>query len=134
MKASLALWSAVKLSVSILLVFVCIYAVGLSIKVEGSFGFCPRAIWNGEKPYTFASEFLTFIYHDSAKLISMFDSSRTLSNMSTIIMLCLSTKPVLNDASAAVNFNTIFIDSHISIKLEFPNSPPLSDKNFSGVP
>lgn len=134
MKASLALWSAVKLSVSILLVFVCIYAVGLSMKVEGSFGFFPRAIWNGEKPYTFASQFLTFIYHDSAKLMSMFDSLRTLSNMSAIIMLCLSTKPVLNGASAAVNLNIIFIDSHISIKLEFANSAPLSDKNFSGVP
>ena len=63
------------------------------MKVEGSFGFCPRASYNGEKPCTFASEFVGFTHHDNAKLISMFDSSRNLSDMSAIIKLCLSTKP-----------------------------------------
>ena len=48
------------------------------MKIEGSFGFCPIASCKGEKPCTFASEFVVFLHNDNAKLISMFDSSRNL--------------------------------------------------------
>ena len=117
MKASLPLCSAAKLSVNILLVFVCIFAGGLSMKVEGSFGFCLRAIQNGEKPCRFASELFAFIHHDNVKLISIFDSSRTLSSMSAIIKLCLSTQPLLNGASAVLSLNTILICTYLGILL-----------------
>lgn len=56
-KSSLALWSVVKLSFNKLLVFVSISAGGVLLKVEGSFGFCLRASWNGEKPGVFANEY-----------------------------------------------------------------------------
>ena len=125
MKASLPLWRAVKLFLSILLVIVCIFDGGLSMKVEGSFERCSTASWNGEKPCTFASEFFAFMHHNNVKLISMFDSSKTLSSMSAIIKLCLSTQPPLNGASVVVSLNTILI-LHISIKLELVNSPLLS--------
>ena len=135
MKASLALWIAVavKFSVNILLLFVCIYAGCLLIKVEGSFGFSPRASWNWEKPWTFTTEFFALIYYDNAKLIPIFDSSRTLCNISPIIKLCLSTKPFLNGAFAVLSLNTILINFHISIKSEFANSPRLSDKFYYGI-
>lgn len=109
MKASLPLWRAVKLFLSILLVIACILDGGLSIKVEGSFKCCSTASWNGEKPCRFASEFFAFMHHNNVKLISMFDSSRTLSSMSAIFKLCLSTQPPLNGASATVSLNTILI-------------------------
>ena len=47
LKACFALRSAIKWPANILLVFVCIYAGDLSIQIEGIFGFCPRASWNG---------------------------------------------------------------------------------------
>ena len=101
---------------------VCIFTGELLVNLEGSFGFCSRASRNGEKARTFASEFFAFIHHNNVKLISMFDSSRTLSSMSAIIKLCLSTQPLLNGASAAVLLECCLL---ISIKLELANSPLL---------
>ena len=48
--------------------------------------------------------------------------------------LCLSTRPLLNDDSAAVTFTVIFMASHISKYSAFANSPPLSVQNFSEEP
>ena len=56
--ASLALCKAARLSVRILLVLEGVNAGGLSINVDVSFRFCPRASWKGENPWAFTSEFL----------------------------------------------------------------------------
>ena len=57
-----------------------------------------------------------FIHHGSAKLMLMFDSSTTLSNISAIINVFHSTRSLLDGASAVVSLNTIFVDWHISVK------------------
>ena len=52
---------------------------------------------------------------------------------STIMKLCLSTKPLLNGDSAAVAFTVMFIALHISKNSALANSPPLLVKNFLGA-
>ena len=102
--------------------------VVLSIKVDGSFRFCLRASWKGEKPWTFASEILAFIHQDKARSRIICDSSSVLSIISAIITFCFSTKPLLNGGSAAVTFTVIFMAVNISKNSALANSPPLSVK------
>ena len=107
----------------------------LLVKVDGSLGFCPNTRWNGEKPCTFASEFLAFRHHANVKSMSRCcDSSKTLSIMSAMMKFCLSTNPLLNGDSAAVTLTVMFIHSAISIDFELANSQPLSVKHFSDAP
>ena len=121
MKASLPLWSAVKLFVNILLVIVCIFAFGLLMKVEGSFGFYSRASWNGEKPCTFASEYSTIIlsWYQCLILLELclehVSNNQVMSFHSTITKWCF--------CCCEIQY---YIDLHISIKLELANSSPLS--------
>ena len=48
--ASQALCKAARFPVKILLLLEGVSVGGLSISVDGSFGFCPRASWKGENP------------------------------------------------------------------------------------
>ena len=48
--ASQALCNTAWLPVKILLLLEGVSVGGLSISVDGSFGFCPRASWKGENP------------------------------------------------------------------------------------
>ena len=102
--------------------------------MEGSLGFWPRASWKGEKPYTFCSEFFAFVHHAKAASKEHFDSSRTLSNISLKIKLCLSIGPFDQGNSALVILKLMLRLSYISMNFSFANSPPLSDKNWSAKP
>ena len=130
--ACLSLCLAVKFSVRIVLVSCWMSAGGFSVKVDGSLKFCPNTSWNGEKPCTFANEFLAFRHHVNVKFMSKCcDSSNTLSILSAMMKLYLSTSQLLNGDSAAVTLTVMFIDSAISINFELTNSPLLSVKNVS---
>ena len=121
--ASLAICKAARLSVRILLVLEGVSAGGLSSNVDGNFGFCPRVNWKGEKPWTFASEFLAFGLQDNVRSRLNCDSSSGLCIISAIMKLCLSTKPLLNGDAAAVTFTVMFMASHISKNSALANSP-----------
>ena len=87
----------VKLSGRILLLLCWMSAGGMSAKVDISLGFCTNASWNGEKPCSFSSEFLSSRQHVNVKSMSRCcDSSNILSIMSDMMRLCRSTSPLLN--------------------------------------
>ena len=62
--ASLLLCKTARLSVRILLVLEDVNAGGLSINVDGTFGFCPRGGWKGENPWTFGNGYLAFRHQE----------------------------------------------------------------------
>ena len=134
MNASLGLCKAARLSVRILLVLENVNAVGLSRNVDSRFEFCPRSIWKGENPWTFGSEFLAFRRQDKARSRLNCNLSSDLSIISAIMILCLSTKSLLNGDSAVVTLTVMFMASHISKNSALASSPPLSVKNIFGVP
>ena len=101
---------------------------------EGSLWFWPRARWKGEKPCTFCSEFFAFVRHAKSTSREHFDFSRTLSNISLKIKLCLSIRPFDQGDFALVVLKLMLRLSHISMNFSFANSPPLSDKNWSAKP
>ena len=69
---------------------------------DGNLGFCPRASRKGEKPCTFCSELLALVHLARAASNEQLVSSKTLSNISLMIKLCLSTKPLDQRDSAPV--------------------------------
>ena len=62
----------------------------------------PRESWKEEKPCTFRSEFFVLVHHVKAASKGHFDSSRTLSNTSLKIKLCVSLRPFDQGDSALV--------------------------------
>ena len=132
--ASLDLWMASKLLLTILLIGWRVRAGAFLFKTDGSFGFLSMASWYGENPCTLWSEFLALIHQDAAKLEWHCVSSRTLFNMPTGTRLCLSTSLLLHGASAIVVLTVIPKDSAISMNFALANFPPLLVKNFSGAP
>ena len=99
--ACIVLCRTVKLFGRILPVSCWMSAGGLSVQVDGSFGFHPNTSWNGEKP---CHEFLALRYgtlmlktHGMVvKFMSRCcDSSDTFSIMSAMMKLCFSTSPLL---------------------------------------
>ena len=87
--ASLALCKTARFSVRILLVMEGVNAGVLSINLDGSLRFCPRASWKDENPWTFVSEFLAFRHQDKARSRPNCDYSSVLSIISAIMKLCL---------------------------------------------
>ena len=132
-KASLASCKAIRLSFRTWLVSEGVKAGGLSLNIEGSFGFWPNTNWNGENPWPLAKEFFAFNHHDKAITRSSCWSSRIMSSIFAIIMLFLSTNPFCW-VSAAVTLTVMFMASHITKNWLLANSPPLSVKIFSGAP
>ena len=76
--ASQDLCKAARLSVRILLVLEVVNASGLSITVDGSFGFCSRASWKGEKRLQVSFWHSLFWHQDKARSRLNCDSSGVL--------------------------------------------------------
>ena len=106
----------------------------LSLKTDCSFGFCPKANWDGDNLWTFTSEFFAFTHHAKTSWNFVSVSPNVLPKTSEMIRLCDSINLLLNLDPAAVVATLMFIDSHISKNLLFGNSPLLSVRNFSADP
>lgn len=81
-----------------------VFAGSLSLNIVASFGFWPNTNWNYENPWMLANKFFTFKNHAKALSMSSCWSSRILSSIFTIIMLCHSTNPFTEWRFCCSNF------------------------------
>ena len=100
----------------------------------GTFVFLPKTRIFGTNPERPCKEFLALTAHATAVSAEQFVSSIVFRTDSLMTALCLSQTPFDQGLSAAVFIISIFRDSHIDLYSEFANSPPLSARNFLGLP